>query len=121
MSSFDDYLATVPEPQRAELERIRQFVRHKVPDAEEATSYGMPAFKYRQRPLLGFRVSKNHLSVFPFSPAAVDAARGALAGFDLAKGTVRFTPDTPIPEVALEQLLAHRLREIEHGAAGTSV
>jgi uncharacterized protein YdhG (YjbR/CyaY superfamily) len=120
MSSFDEYLATVPEPSKAELERIREFVRRRVPDAEEATSYGMPAFKYRQRPLLGFKVSKNHLSVFPFSPAAIDAARGALEGFDLAKGTVRFTPDSPIPDVALEQLLAHRLREIELRATGTS-
>ena len=113
MSSFDDYLATIPEPQRAELVRIRQFVRRTVPDAEEATSYGMPAFKYRTRPLLGFKASKNHLSVFPFSPDAVEAARESLAGFDLSKGTVRFTPDKPIPEGALEQLLRHRLREIE--------
>ena len=115
MSSFDEYLATVPDPQRAELERIRQVVRRTVPDAEEASSYGMPAFKYKKRPLLGFRVSKNHLSVFPFSPEAVEAARGALAGFDLSKGTVRFTPETPIPETALKQLLHHRLREIESG------
>jgi uncharacterized protein YdhG (YjbR/CyaY superfamily) len=113
MSSFDEYLATVPEPQRAELVRIRQFVRRTVPEAEESTSYGLPAFKYKQRPLLSFRASKNHLSVFPFSPEAVDAARGALAGFELSKGTVRFTPDKPIPEQALEQLLRHRLHEID--------
>jgi uncharacterized protein YdhG (YjbR/CyaY superfamily) len=115
MSSFDEYLATVPDPQKAEFERIRQLVRSTVPDAEEATSYGMPAFKYKKRPLLGFRASKNHLSVFPFSPQAIDAARDALAGFDLSKGTVRFTPDKPIPEPALEQLLRHRLLEIEGG------
>jgi uncharacterized protein YdhG (YjbR/CyaY superfamily) len=113
MSPFDDYLATVPEPQRAELARIRELVRRTVPDAEEATSYGMPAFKFKQRPLLGFRASKNHVSVFPFSPDAVDAAREALAGFDLSKGTVRFTPEKPIPESALELLLHERLREIE--------
>jgi uncharacterized protein YdhG (YjbR/CyaY superfamily) len=115
MSSFDEYLATVPDSQKAELERIRRVVRRTVPDAEEATSYGMPAFKYRKRPLLGFRVSRNHLSVFPFSPEAIDAARDALAGFDLSKGTVRFTPDKPIPESALEQLVRHRMREIEGG------
>ena len=113
MSSFEEYLATVPDPQRAELERIRQVGERTVPDAEEATSYGMPAFKYKKRPLLGFRASKDHLSVFPFSPEAVDAARAALAGFQLSKGTVRFTPNKPIPDSALEQLLRHRLREIE--------
>jgi uncharacterized protein YdhG (YjbR/CyaY superfamily) len=115
MSAFDEYLATVPEPQRAELERIRQVVRRTLPDAEEGTSYGMPAFKYKNRPLLGFRASKNHLSVFPFSPEAVDAARDELAGFDLSKGTVRFTPEKPIPDPALQRLLRERLREIESG------
>ena len=113
MSFVDDYLASVPQPQRAELERIRQFVRRTVPEAEEGKSYGLPAFKYRDRPLLGFRASKTHLSVFPFSPEAVDAARDALEGFDLAKGTIRFTPDNPIPDGALEQLIEARLREIE--------
>jgi uncharacterized protein YdhG (YjbR/CyaY superfamily) len=113
VSSFDDYLASVPEPQKSEVERIRRFVHRLVPEAQESTSYGMPAFKYKQRPLLGFRASKNHLSVFPFSPAAVDSAREALEGFDLSKGTVRFTPDKPLPDAALEELLRHRLREIE--------
>jgi uncharacterized protein YdhG (YjbR/CyaY superfamily) len=117
MATFDDYLASLPEPQRAELERLRQVVREAVPGVEEGVSYGMPAFRYNQRPLLGFRASKNHLSVFPFSPGAVDAARGALAGFDLSKGTVRFTPDKPIPDAAVEQLqlLRRRLQEIEGG------
>jgi uncharacterized protein YdhG (YjbR/CyaY superfamily) len=111
--TFDEYLADVPEPQKTELERVRQVVRRAVPDAEESVSYGMPAFKYKRRPLLGFTMSKNHLSVFPFSPGAVDAARDALAGFDLSKGTVRFTPDKPIPDAALEELLRHRMQEIE--------
>jgi uncharacterized protein YdhG (YjbR/CyaY superfamily) len=113
MSSFDEYLATVPKPQKAELERIRQAVRREVPEAEEGRSYGVPAFKYKKRPLLGVRASKNHLSVFPFSPEAVDAARDELVGFELSKGTVRFTPDKPIPDSALKRLLDHRLREIE--------
>jgi uncharacterized protein YdhG (YjbR/CyaY superfamily) len=115
MSSFEEYLATIPEPQQAELQRIRRFVRRTVPEAEEGTSYGMPAFRYKQRPLLGFKASKNHLSVFPFSPEAIEAARDSLTGFDLAKGTVRFTPEQPLPEPALEQLLRHRMSEIDSG------
>jgi uncharacterized protein YdhG (YjbR/CyaY superfamily) len=38
MSSFDRYLATLPEPERAELERIRRVARRAVPEAEEAVS-----------------------------------------------------------------------------------
>jgi uncharacterized protein YdhG (YjbR/CyaY superfamily) len=113
MASFDDYLATVPESQHAQLERVRRVVRRLVPDAEEGTSYGMPAFLYKQRPLLGLRASKNHLSVFPFSSDVIDASRDALAGLDVSKGTVRFTPDKPIPEPALEELVRRRRAEID--------
>ncbi|MGA9761346.1 MAG: DUF1801 domain-containing protein [Gaiellaceae bacterium] len=113
MSVFDEYFAAIPEPEKTALERVRQFVRRAVPGAEESVSYGMPAFKYKGRPLLGLRVAKDHLSLFPFSPAAVSSARKELAGFDLSKGTVRFSADKPVPDSALEQLLSQRLREIE--------
>jgi uncharacterized protein YdhG (YjbR/CyaY superfamily) len=113
MPSHAEYLATVPKQDREAIERVRQFVLRTVPEAEEGTSYGMPAFKYQGRPLLGFRVSKNHLSVFPFSAAAVDAARVELTGCDVTKGTVRFTAEAPVPESALEQMVRHRLGEIE--------
>jgi hypothetical protein len=49
MSSFDEYFASLSGPDRAELERIRQLALRVVPDAEEGTSYGMPALKYKGR------------------------------------------------------------------------
>jgi uncharacterized protein YdhG (YjbR/CyaY superfamily) len=117
MSSFDEFLETVPEPEKAAFEHIRQTVRRAVPTAEEATSYGMPAFKYKKRPLLGFSKAKEHLSVFPFSPEAIEAARDSLAGFELSKGTIRFTADHPIPDAALEQVVSHRVKEIDQTGA----
>jgi uncharacterized protein YdhG (YjbR/CyaY superfamily) len=50
--------------------------------------------------------------VHPFSPEVVDAVRGRLDGFDLAKGTIRFTPDEPIPEDVIRELVALRLAEL---------
>jgi uncharacterized protein YdhG (YjbR/CyaY superfamily) len=73
----------------------------------------MPAFLYRGRPLLGIRASKDHLSVYPFSPAAVDAVAPRLEGFSLSKGTIRFTAAQPIPEDALLELVRVRREEIE--------
>jgi uncharacterized protein YdhG (YjbR/CyaY superfamily) len=64
------------------------------------------------RPLLGFRAARRHLSVFPFSPAAIDAVKDRLGGFDLSKGTIRFSPDSPVPEDVLADLVRARLREI---------
>src|SRR3954470_12652849 len=92
---MDEYLADLPAERKTALERVRGVVARVVPDAEEGRSYGVPAFIYAGRPLLGFSAAKKHLSIFPFSPAAIEAVRERLDGFDLAKGTIRFSPTGP--------------------------
>jgi len=109
---MDDYLDGLPQAQKAALERVRAIVSRLAPDAEEGTSYGVPAFISAGRPLLGFSAAKKHLSIFPFSPAAIEAVKDRLGGFDLAKGTIRFTPDAPVPEDVLADVVRARLREI---------
>ena len=44
------------------------------------------------------------------------AEPGTSYGFDLAKGTIRFTPDLPVPDDVVVDLVRHRLQEID-GAA----
>jgi uncharacterized protein YdhG (YjbR/CyaY superfamily) len=112
VSAIDDYLGRLPPAQRAALERVRAIVGAVAPGAQEGTSYGMPAFRYAGRPLLGFMAAKHHLSIFPFSPATIEAVKERLDGFDLAKGTIRFTPDHPIPEDVLADVIRAREREI---------
>jgi uncharacterized protein YdhG (YjbR/CyaY superfamily) len=112
MSAVDDYLATLPGAERAAYEHVGRIVRATVPDAEEGISYGMPAFTYAGRPLLGIRAATTHLSLFPFSSSAVAAVRGRLEGFSVAKGTIRFTPDKPVPDDVLVDLVRARLGEI---------
>ena len=113
MSAIDQYLDRLPPEQRAALARVRAVVEELEPVAEEGESYGIPAFLYAGRPLLGFRAAKKHLSVFPFSPAAVEAVKDRLEGFDLSKGTIRFTPEQPVPEDVLADIVRARKEEIE--------
>lgn len=113
MGAVDDFLGTLDPDVRAAYERILRVATEAAPSAEQGTSYGIPALKLDGRPLLGFRVAKQHLSVFPFSAAAVDAVRGRLEGFDLSKGTVRFTADQPPPDDAVRDLVRARIAEIE--------
>src|SRR5918999_4546915 len=110
---MDDYLDGLPASEKAALTRVRAVVKGAEPEAEEGVSYGMPAFLYAGRPLLAFRAAKRHLSVFPFSPAAIEAVKDRLEGFDLSKGTIRFSPDSPVPEDVLVDLVRARKQEIE--------
>jgi uncharacterized protein YdhG (YjbR/CyaY superfamily) len=116
MSAMDDYLHGLPPAQKAALARVRAVVQGVAPEAEEGVSYGMPAFLYAGRPLLGLRAAKKHLSVFPFSPAAIGAVKDRLVGFDLSKGTIRFTPESPLPDDVLADVVRARRQEIETGS-----
>jgi uncharacterized protein YdhG (YjbR/CyaY superfamily) len=112
VSAIEDYLNGLPPAEKAALARVCEVVERVAPEAEAGTSYGMPAFLYAGRPLLGVRAAKKHLSVFPFSPAAIEAVKDRLVGFELSKGTIRFTPDNSVPDDVLADVVQARKQEI---------
>jgi uncharacterized protein YdhG (YjbR/CyaY superfamily) len=112
MATVQDYLASLDAPSRAAFERVRKIAVKVVPEADEGVSYGMAALMYKRKPMLGFRAAKGHLSIFPFSPEAIDAVRERLAGFEVSKGTVRFTVDSPLPDDVVTDIVKHRRDQI---------
>ena len=112
MSAVDDYLGGLDASTRDAFEHIRNLVMDLVPEAEEGTSYGMAALKYKQKPLLAFLAAKHHLSIFPFSSRVVDAVRDRLTAFELSKGTIRFTVAMPLPDEVVRDIVRHRMDEI---------
>ncbi|WP_104173492.1 iron chaperone [Arthrobacter sp. Y81] len=113
MGTVDDSLAALPEPQRGCLQRVIDIARAVVPEAVEGVSYGMPALKVEGKPLLGVVAAAKHLSIFPFSPAVIDAVANRLGGYSLSKGTIRFTSDHPVPDDVLEEIVRLRRAEIQ--------
>lgn len=111
MSEIDDYLAKISSPQKDELERVRQIVKRSCPEAEEVISYGMPAFKYRGKYLVGFAAFKNHMSLFP-TPGPIAAIKDKLEDFNTSKGTIQFTVESPIPESIIKEIIKHRINNI---------
>lgn len=113
MGTVTDYLGSVDETRRPPLERVVEIARRIVPDAEEGMSYGMPALRAHGRPLIAVVSAAKHLSLFPFSPAVVDAVAPDLDGYSLSKGTIRFSPERPLPDAVVERIVRLRLAEIE--------
>jgi len=113
----DDYLAGVPDDARALLEKLRKTIRAAAGrEAVEGFSYGIPAFRLNGRPLVAYAALKNHCSFFPMSPAVIEAHAKDLEGYETAKGTIRFTPDKPLPSALVRKLVKARIAEAEAGA-----
>jgi uncharacterized protein YdhG (YjbR/CyaY superfamily) len=84
-----------------------------VPEAEEGTSYAMPALRYRGRPLISVVSTKAGYSVFPFSPAVVGSVVAEIDGFDSTKGGIKFADRRLLPDEAFDALVARRRDEID--------
>jgi uncharacterized protein YdhG (YjbR/CyaY superfamily) len=115
MGAVDDYFGTLDGTTRAAYERIRRLALQVAPGGRQGTSYGVAALMHSGRPLLGFRAAKAHLSIFPFSSAAIDAVRDRLRAFDVSRGTIRFTADRPLPEDVVREIVRARMAEIDSG------
>ena len=110
-TSVEEYLAALPADSRTALEHLRAMIRAAAPGATEAISYGMPAFRDRGRMLVYYAAFKAHCSLFPASMAAIEANREGLKGFYAVKGTIRFSPDKPLPAALVRKIVEARLAE----------
>jgi uncharacterized protein YdhG (YjbR/CyaY superfamily) len=110
--TIDEYLAGTRPGQRAVLEKLRRAIHAAAPGAEECISYGLAAFRLNERPLVAFGAFANHCAFYPMSSTTLTAFQDQLEGFETSKGTVRFTPDKPLPASLLRKLVKARIVEI---------
>ena len=110
---IDAFLADRPADVRDALEALRRTIAAAAPDAVEALAYGVPAFRYRGRPLVSFGAGKGHCSFYVQSPDVMNAHREAVAGYDTTKGTIHFTPFAPLPDELVTMLVRARMAETD--------
>jgi uncharacterized protein YdhG (YjbR/CyaY superfamily) len=116
--TIDEYLANVKADQRTALEQLRRTIHTVAPKAEECISYGLAAFRLNGRPLVAFGAWENHCAFYPMSAATVAAFQVQLQGFSTSKGTIRFSPDKPLPTALVKKLVKARIAENRIGVVG---
>ena len=110
---IDEYLASVPEPARGTLNKVRAAIRSAAPaEATEAISYRIPTFKFKGN-LVAFAAFSKHCSFFPMSLAIMAAFKNELKAFDTSKGTIRFPLDKPLPAALVKKMVKARVAERE--------
>jgi uncharacterized protein YdhG (YjbR/CyaY superfamily) len=109
--SVEEYLGALPADQRAALEELRATIRAAAPEATEAISYQMPAFKDHGRGLVAYAAFKDHCSLFPMSGKVIEDHRDELGSRITGKGTIQFTVDEPLPATLVKKIIKARLAE----------
>jgi uncharacterized protein YdhG (YjbR/CyaY superfamily) len=109
LKTIDEYIAAFPKEVQDVLEKIRSAIRESAPKAEEAISYGIPAFRLNgSRGSVYFAGWKNHIGFYP-TPSGIEAFKKELAPFKQQKGSVQFPLDKPIPYDLVKKIVRYRV------------
>ncbi len=108
----DEYMASVPEPARTTLSKIRATIRSAVPaEATEVISYRMPAFRHNGV-LVWFAAFSEHCSLFP-TAAIIEKFKNELKPFSTSKGTIQFPTNKSLPTALIKKLVKARVAQNE--------
>jgi len=109
--TIDEYLANTSAEQRVVLEKLRRTIHAAAPGVEEYIGYGLAGFKLNGRPLVYFGAWAKHCALYAASPSVQKKFQKELKGFEVSKGTIKFTPEKPLPITLVKKLIQARIAE----------
>ena len=110
--NVDDYLEALPAKVRVTLEKLRKTIRSAAPMAEEVISYRIPSYKYNG-PLVFFAAYESHCSLFVVNKSILKTFSAELKPYDISGTTIHFTPDHPLPEELVKNIVSTRIGQNE--------
>lgn len=109
-TNIDEYISQFPPETAKQLQQVRMTVSKAAPKAEEAISYGMPAFRYKGRIIIYFAGYKNHIGLYA-TPAAHTAFGKELSVYKQEKGSVQFPIDQPMPLDLIKRMVTFKVNQ----------
>ena len=119
-AEVDAYIAALPDDQRQALTGLRARLKTLLPDHREVMSYAMPGFRQpapKGRMVIGYAAFARHLGLYPHSGSVIPQID--CSPFKTSKSGVLFTPDRPLPDGLLRQIISTRQAELAAGYGRT--
>ena len=107
--NLEEYIASFPESTQLLLGQVRETILKHAPEAVESISYGMPAYKYKGKPLVYFAGYKNHIGFYA-TPAGHTEFAAELANYKQGKGSVQFPINQPLPLDLIGRMVAFKVQ-----------
>jgi len=108
-TNIDEYIAAFPPEVQAILEKLRATIRDAAPGAQETINYAIPTFTL-QGNLVHFAAFDRHIGFYP-TPTGIEQFKNELSAYEMAKGSVKFPLDGPIPYDLISEIVKFRVQE----------
>lgn len=112
IENIDEYIALFPKI-RDKLENLRKLILSQSSEIEEYIGYQMPAFRYKNKPLVYFAGYKKHIGFYPGAEGIKRfESEFKENGYKFSKGAVQFPLNDDLPENLIKKIVQFRLEEI---------
>ena len=108
-TTVPSYIAAAPKAAQSKLRQLRKAIMEAAPSAEEYIGYGMPAYR-EHGVLVYFAAFKNHIGLYA-TPSANVAFAKELAGYETAKGSIKFPLEEPLPIGLVKRIVRYKRAE----------
>lgn len=112
IKTVDEYIVSFPKDVQLILRGIRETIKEVAPEAKEVTSYQMPAYKLNGSILVYFAAWKNHIGFYAL-PKANHEFKKELSHYEVAKGSIKFPLDQPMPLDLIRKIVEFWVKEIQ--------
>lgn len=110
-TTVDAYIASFPAATQTLLTQMRETIIAAAPQADECISYGMPAYKLHNKPLVYFAGYAKHIGFYA-APTGHEAFKAELARYKQGKGSVQFPLNQPLPLDLVKRIVAFRVKAV---------
>ena len=113
--TVDDYIQAQPLDAQKILQSLRAIIKEVVPEVAENRNNKVPSFRLvddvkpiHQLMCVGYA---KHVSFYPFEKT-IDHFAQELKGYEIGKGTVKFSFDKDLPKELIKQMVMYRKQEL---------
>jgi uncharacterized protein YdhG (YjbR/CyaY superfamily) len=103
-----EYIAAIPEAQRALFDHLRGLVQQSAPNLTEGIRWGMLSYEDTGA-LFALAAQKSYVGLYVMATEALKDMAVELEGIDHGKGCLRFKKLERVPTETIKRLLVHAL------------
>ncbi|APQ19113.1 iron chaperone [Maribacter hydrothermalis] len=110
LNTVDKYIGSFSLDIQQKLKTVRELIKLNAPEAIESISYGMPAYKLNNKPLVYFGGFANHIGFYA-TPTGHQKFSKELSIYKQGKGSVQFPFNQPLPVNLITNIIIFRVSE----------
>lgn len=112
--NINEYILLFPEMVQEKMDQLREAIHFENPDIEEYIGYQMPAFRYKEKPLVYFAGYKKHIGFYPGDDGIRNFEKDfADRKYKFSKGAVQFPINQDIPLELIKEIVQFKMKTID--------